>query len=137
MIEYFIRFAALVEYLQNDLERGYSFKCYQFAVSPIALLEEYLPEYLQEDFDIDDLIEQFDIRQHTDGSFGFALDGLCGFGPFDSVELAEELIGGGSYMGLTICGIFEGVGRGVDADSNGTLFRPLKLLKVVDMAVAA
>jgi len=77
MVEYFIRYADNESWLRNDLQRGYSFKFYQFATSPEELLEEYLPEHL-EDGSVDDLVEEFDIREHSDGSYGFAKTDCAG-----------------------------------------------------------
>ena len=127
--EYFVRYAVSREYLENDAKRGYSFHGYQFAVSAEELLEEYYPERL-EDEDVEDLIEDLNIRETSDGLYGFALDGLCGFGEFVSIEDAESSIGIGSRYG-DCAGIFSGHQVGGDPGEGGPLFCPVELIKVI------
>lgn len=127
---YYIRYSDSEQWLQDDLKRGYSFKSYSFDSSAEALLEEM--GYDLDEGNVDDLIEQYDIREHSNGQYGFALNGLCGYGPFETVEEALEESRNGSYGIYTTCGIFEGYHRGIDFDSNATLFHPVKLVKVFD-----
>jgi hypothetical protein len=130
MTQYFVRYSDTKEWLEADAERGYSFHSYQFANSAEELLEEWYPDRL-EDEEVEDLVDEMDIREHSNGQFGFALNGLCGYGPFDSLEEAEEESRNGSYGIYTTCGIFEGYEAGLDPDNN-QLFRPTKLVKVVE-----
>lgn len=127
---YYIRFSDSEQWLQDDLKRGYSFKSYSFDSSAEGLLEEL--GYDLDEEDVDALVEQYDIREHSNGQYGFALAGLCGYGPFETVEEALEESRNGSYGVYTTCGIFEGYDSGIDLDSNASLFFPVKLVKVFD-----
>lgn len=129
MAEYFIRFSGNEEWLRNDLRRGYSFHSYQFADTAEELLEE--AGYDLEEYDIDSLIDEYNVAQNSNGQYGFALAGLCGYGPFESVEEAQAEAKNGSYGIYTTCGIFEGRSVGLDPDLN-ELFRPFALVKVFD-----
>lgn len=126
MKEYFVRYSDSQEWLEADTQRGYSFHSYQFAESPEELLEMYYPDRL-EDETIDDLVDEMDIREHSNGQYGFALPGLCGYGSFESIEEAEAAKS--SYGIYSVCGIFEGYSVGADPDGNA-LFRPVRLVKV-------
>lgn len=134
MAEYFIRYSDSKEWLEDDLKRGYSFHSYQFAASPEELLEEYYSERL-EDEEVEDLIEEMNIAEHSNDPYGFALRGLCGYGPFEAVEQAEEAARNGSYGIYTTVGIYEGRECGLDPDNN-TLFRPTALIKVLETIAA-
>lgn len=118
--DYFIRFAPSSEYLQCDLERGYSFSGYQFFQT-----REDAEEYFEDE-------DPEQIAEHSDGTFGLALDGLCGFGPYESVEEAEAAIADrGGYGLYDVAGIFTGKYAGQPDDSDGDLFVPKILVKVV------
>jgi len=134
MTQYFVRFSDSKEWLEADAERGYSFHSYQFANSAEELLEEWYPDRLENE-NVEDLIDEMDIREHSNGQFGFALNGLCGYGPSETVEEAEEESRNGSYGIYTTCGIFEGYEAGLDPDNN-QLFRPSKLVKVIESVAA-
>lgn len=133
MAQYFVRFSDSKEWLEFDAERGFSFHSYQFANSAEELLEEWYPDRL-EDEEVEDLVDEMDIREHSNGQFGFALNGLCGYGPFETVGEAEEE-SSGSYGIYTTCGIFQGYEAGLDPDNN-QLFRPSKLIKVIESIAA-
>lgn len=146
MTQYFVRFSDSREWLEADAERGYSFHSYIFDKSPRALLQEHYGERVEEIEDSTDTIEEeeekiaeladeMNVRQHSNGQYGFALGGLCGYGPFESLEEAEEESRNGSYGIYTTCGIFEGHEAGGDPDGN-PLFRPAKLVKVVESVAA-
>jgi len=87
MTAYFIRYSDSQEWLQDDMERGYSFKSYQFDTSVEELLEE--AGYDLDEYNLDELVEEHQVRQHSNGQYGFALDGLCGYGPFETVEASS------------------------------------------------
>lgn len=125
MTQYFVRYSDSRQWLQDDLQRGYSFRAYQFASSPEELCEEF-------GYDIEDDGSLFDIQEHSNGQYGFALAGLCGYGPFESVEQAELEARNGSYGVYSVCGIYEGRSVGLDDDSLAELFRPTALVKVID-----
>lgn len=128
MSEYFVRYSDSLEWLQDDLERGYSFHSYQFASSVEELLEE--AGYDLDECDVNELAEELNVLPHGNGSYGFGLSGLCGFGPFESVEQAEEETRNGSYGAYTVRGIFEGSSAGLDPDTH-VLFHPYSLVKVI------
>jgi hypothetical protein len=134
MAQYFVRFSDSKEWLEADAARGYSFHSYQFANSAEELLEEWYPDRLENE-GVEDLVDEMDIREHSNGQFGFALNGLCGYGPFETLEDAEEESKNGSYGIYTTCGIFEGCEAGLDPDNN-QLFRPTKLVKVIESVAA-
>lgn len=134
MTQYFVRFSDSKEWLENDAARGYSFHSYQFANSAEELLEEWYPDRLENE-GVEDLVDEMDIREHSNGQFGFALNGLCGYGPFETLEDAEGESKNGSYGIYTTCGIFEGHEAGLDPDNN-QLFCPTKLVKVIEPLAA-
>ena len=128
MTDYYIRYALSADHLADDLERGYSFRLYQFFSSEEAARQSDLVEFYG--------VDPETIARHNDGTFGFALPGLCGFGPFDSVEEAEEearQTRGYNHMEWPVAGIF--AGRYVEeADaSDGQVFHADALVKVVNL----
>ena len=125
MTQYFIRFAPSAEYLRCDMARGFSFREYQLFATREECEHHDFVEFYGVDPDT--------IAQNSDGKWGFALDGLCGFGPFDSVEEAEEAIEDrGGYGSYSVGGIF--TGRYVQEPSvqDGDVFVPLSLIKIVE-----
>lgn len=129
MTQYFIRYSDSEQWLQDDAKRGYSFAAYKFDNSIEELLEE--EGYDLDEYDIDDLAERLNVREHSNGTYGFALNGLCGYGPFESIEEALEESRNGSYGAYTVCGIYEGYDRGFDEDL-AQLFTPVALVQVFD-----
>jgi hypothetical protein len=132
---YYIRYSDSEQWLQDDLKRGYSFKGYQFDASPEGLLEE--AGYDLDEDDVESLVDEYNVQEHSNGQWGFALDGLCGYGPFETMEEAREESRNGSYGIYTTCGIFEGYNRGIDLDSNASLFHPIALIKVFETSEVA
>lgn len=123
MAEYFIRFSDSEEWLKCDAERGYSFNAYQFAASPEEF-EEMYGEYSGE------------LARNSNGQWGIALDGLCGYGPFESLEEAEEESHNGSYGIYTTCGIFTGREVYDPRNDDGTCFVPNALVKINTQEIA-
>jgi hypothetical protein len=123
MTAYFIRFSACEEWLKYDLERGYSFSQYEFYPTREDALESDAIVYFGWDPDC--------IAQNSNGQWGIALDGLCGFGPFDSIEEAEEAAWDkGAYLSYDTCGIYTGRYVGIPDGADGDMFAPLTLEKV-------
>lgn len=141
--QYFIRFVASPEQARFDLERGHSFHGYNLRHSVEDLLDAdglLIDEETGEvtDYDgemkyrsIEDAMDALDIRQdNATGLWGYAADGLAGFGSYDSVEeaLADELnchYGGGEFVSVWL-------GESV-ADYrifDGTSFNPKRLILV-------
>lgn len=125
---YFIRFAQSAEHLTCDLERGYSFRLYQFWSTRAAALDSDLVEFYG--------VDPETLAEHDDGQFGFALPGLCGFGPFDSLDEAEAEArerGGYNLVEWPVAGIY--TGRYVEeADAgDGQVFRPTALVRTIDL----
>lgn len=116
MTEYFIRFSDCPQWLEDDARRGYSFNAYQFADSPEDF-EEMYGDY------------SGDLAQNSNGQWGIALDGLCGYGPFETLEEAEEKACRGSYGIYTVCGIFTGREVYDPRNDEGTCFVPASLVK--------
>jgi hypothetical protein len=123
MAEYFIRFGACEEWLRCDLERGYSFSAYDFYSTREEAEESDAILY----FGVDP--EQ--IAQNSNGQWGIALDGLCGFGPFDTIEEAEEAAQDkGAYGIYDVCGIYTGRYAGMADGADGDVFVASTLEKV-------
>lgn len=116
MTEYFIRFSDCAQWLEDDANRGYSFNAYQFADSPEDF-EEMFGEYSGE------------LAQNSNGQYGIALDGLCGYGPFETLEEAEEEARNGSYGIYTFAGIYTGREVYESRNDDGTCFVPTSLVK--------
>lgn len=134
MARYFIRFASTEEQLRRDLERGYSYRLYAVYSSAEAARESDLVEYY--DVDPDSIVPMTDYDTGESIGYGFALDGLCGFGPFATAEEAEaEARERGGYNGVSyeVAGIFTGEYL-VEADaSDGQVFRAAELISVVTL----
>jgi hypothetical protein len=119
MTEYFIRFSDCEEWLRCDADRGYSFNAYQFANSPEEF-EEMFGAFSGE------------LEQNSNGQWGIALDGLCGFGPLETLEEAEEAVRNRCYGIYTVAGIFTGREVYDSRNDDGTCFRPDALVKTID-----
>lgn len=121
MTSFFVRYANSQEDLQKDLLRGYSFGGYMAFNSYESALEEL--QYINEH-------TEGDIKQHDNGSYGFALNGLCGFMSSD-LEDARDFVknhkGQYSFSSYPTCAIFEGEYVGDDPD--GDLFKPLRIVE--------
>lgn len=142
---YYLRFTTNP---QADLERGYSFHLYllfdskrdaaEWRADQEEVIEKYdcdLDAYLEDHDEIFDLIGQDNIT----GKWGFVRSGLCGFGPYDSIEEAEgdvsEIVEkfGLQYNSGTIA-IYEGIDTWnleLDELDEGTTFRPVALIKEI------
>lgn len=124
--DYFIRFVSEKEHAESDLERGYSFHEYLFFDT-----EEQAREF-GEDMNMD--TENIVAFQRDGGTvYAFAMNGLCGFGPYETVEEAEEQIAErGGYNGVEwpLAAIYTGSYSG-QADGDGDMFSPTLLVKVV------
>lgn len=125
--DYFVRFINDPAHAQRDLERGYSFYGHQFYSSAEAAADSDMVEY--HGFSADDIVA-FD----CDGVavYGFALSGLSGFGPFETVEEAAERVREGFLM-YSHAAIYVGQYCDEDPDGVGVLFRPRALISVVEL----
>lgn len=137
MTQYFIRFAWCEAYLQNDLKRGYSFHAYKFYDSLMDWADEWSEiEDMESEEEIETfLLEDCGIAQNSDGRWGVARPGLCGYGPFETIEEAEEEAREKqSYLGMDVCGIFTGYGVYDDRlDEMESVFRPTSLVKTMEV----
>jgi hypothetical protein len=118
-------------YAQADLDRGHSFAGYAGYPTEEAARESDEVEFYDVDPD--------SIAQHADGSWGFALEGLCGF----AVDLTEDgypTIADALADGITqnyetrggyqFVALYEGSYLGQADGADGDLFRPAALLSV-------
>lgn len=126
---YFIRFVSSPEHAQSDFERGYSFRLYQFFQSHDEAASSDLVEFYGVDADT---IVAFERNGET--VYGFALDGLCGFGPYYAVEDAEEDArhrSGYNGMEYDFAAIYTGAYIGEADAQDGDVFQASELVKVV------
>jgi len=123
-VAYFVRFVENEGYARCDLERTYSFSDY-------ALFDT--PEDVVDFFGLDNAD---DVAQHDDGRFGVALNGLCGFGPFETIEEAREYgLENRGYNGIDWPGFAIYTGSYVEDTRvwDGDCFRPRALVEFVKL----
>ena len=123
-MQYFIRFVQSEEYALHDLERGFSFVDYNFFDSA----EDVVEFYALEDAD--------EVAELAPGRFGIALNGLCGFGPFETVEEARaEGLDRRGYNGVDWPGFAIFTGSYVEDTRvwDGDCFRPTALVEFVTL----
>lgn len=126
---YFIRFVNSPEHAQSDLERGYSFRLYQFFGSEAEAAESDLVAFYG--VDVDDLVS---FERNGETVYGFRLAGLCGFGEYDAVEDAEaDAVERAGYNGVAwpYAAIYEGDYAGEADAGDGDVFAATALVKVV------
>ncbi|GIV86610.1 MAG: hypothetical protein KatS3mg054_0639 [Chloroflexus sp.] len=143
MNEYFVRFIFEKEQAQKDLERGYSFAGYAMYNSPAEVAEEMGIESY-EIADYGDNHQYYSARGVTaiapvdkEGSlWGVMLNGLCGFGPFDTVEEAEEFARKGSSLYNSHVYPFAVIFEGRENDDwrvdDGDCFTPISIVKIIE-----
>ncbi len=137
-MKYFVRYT---QNPQEDVKRGYSFDSYRIYSSAQECAEEYGlsdGEYQVADYGdnpgyyFDGLGVEYVIAPTTpDGeAWGMMLDGLCAYGPFDSLEEAEEFIanGGGDIDRPDWVHFFEGE-ESMRPLYDGVLFHPRAVVK--------
>lgn len=123
--DYFIRFVLDKNQARRDRRRGYSFSSYVFCQT-----KQELREYWN-DFGVYD----FEIGRCREG-FGLRLDGLCGFGPYASIEEAEEDArkrGGYNGVDYPIAAIYTGRYTGIADQMDGDLFSADRLVKTIKL----
>jgi len=123
-MQYFIRFVQSEEYAKCDLERGFSFVDYNFFDTAEDVAEFY------------ELDGTDDVAKHNDGKFGIALNGLCGFGPFETIEEARaEGLDRRGYNGIAWPGFAIYAGSYVEDTRvwDGDCFRPTALVEFVKL----
>lgn len=136
---YFIRFVGSDANAQADLERGYSFREYQFFMSDEDARESDFVEYYGVDADT---IESFEVSSGEPFGFdagvttlyGFALDGLCGFqSDAETLEEAIEEAKTRSYNGgyWPWVAVYTGRYCGQADGGDGDLFVPQTLEMVI------
>jgi hypothetical protein len=137
---YFIRSVGSQKNAHADLERGYSFREYQFFVSEDDARESDFVEY----YGIDpDTIESFDVSSGEPFGFradvttlsGFALDGLCGFqSDAETLDDAIEDAKSRSYAGggWPCVAVYTGRYCGQTDGGDGDMFIPQSLEVVIE-----
>lgn len=139
MSSYFVRYTSNPE---ADLNRGFSFVGYMLFSTKESALENIADlsgaAYETEDFDFAAWAED---NEHLVGQdnvtdkWGQIRSGLCGYGPFDSVEAAKMAIENGDCAGGTVTissgAIFEGnqtLDYSIDGQDEGVTFRPVAIV---------
>lgn len=102
---------------QADLERGYSFRGYQFYPTQEAAAESDFVQYLGVDAE--------SIVKTDTGAYGFALDGLCGYEDDD-----RDLRDYPYSETFDFVARYEGSYAGEADAGDGDLFRPARLIGV-------
>lgn len=124
-MHYFIRFTQNAE---ADMTRGYSFANYMLFATEEQAVEEFR---LYGD-------EEFVAQDNVTGLWGRRLSGLCGFGPFESVEEAQAAVTeySGKYGGQpTIYAGRESWDPAIDgSDDEGIRFTPVAIILIAEAA---
>lgn len=125
-MSYFVRYIHEEEHAQYDLERGYSFYGYQLYDSYEKALDSDMIAY--HGFS-EGAIAPICINGET--KYGFRLEGLSGFGSFETIEEAKESIE--AFGSFSFAAIFSGSYRTNDPDSVGCLFKPDRVIEIVEV----
>lgn len=128
-MEFFVRFVGSVEAAQKDMERGFSFSDYILFDTPEDVLEHFGIEDA-------DSVEIAQDNGECAGQWGIALNGLCGFGPFESIEDAEaHALENRGYNGIQwpVAAIFAGNYVSDDRVWDGDCFRPHSVAKIMEL----
>lgn len=138
-MKFFVRYT---QNTQEDVERGYSFDSYRLFQTAEECAEDYGLEegdYEVADYGdnpgyyLDGLGVEYVIAPTTPTSgaqWGMMLDGLCGYGPFETIEEAENFIanGGGDIDRPDWAHIFEGE-ESMRPLYDGVLFHPRAVVR--------
>jgi hypothetical protein len=126
---YYVRFVNDHEQARRDLKRGYSFSSY--ALFPTARdAKEFWSDMLQRPV----LSSELGRCKH---GYGLRLPGLCGFGPFETVEEAVDYaLEHRGYNGVNwpAAAIYEGRYAGEADCGDGDMFVPERLVSFVKLA---
>lgn len=138
-MEYFTRFTANP---QEDLELGHSFVGYQMASSKHIILsilaENDGVDVDADDFDFEAFAEDNEHRiaySPASKMWGIRRSGLCGFGPFETLEEAESAVNDPDYQYhfTPYCVIYTGhctYDQELDGLDDGRTFRPMSIAKI-------
>ena len=119
--DYFVRFVQNKSQARRDLRRGYSFSSYVFLPT-----KKETREYWEENG-----VENPGLAR-CDQGWGLKLDGLCGFGPFETIEEAESYAREKKgYAGVEWPAAAIYTGSHIGSVADGDLFRPAKLEKII------
>lgn len=123
--DYFIRFVNSKKEAKRNMEDCVSYSMYlEFGTKKEAL--SFKEDYEQLSAPV----------KCSDKKWRFPLDGLCGFGPYETIDECEEILktkhgyNGCSYPFAMIC---EGKYRGEADGGDGDMFEPVKLIKVIKL----
>lgn len=123
--DYFIRFVADAAQARRDMQQKVSFAMY------LEFDSKREARAFQDEHNVGGCL-----RKCSDGKFRFALSGLCGFGPYgDEADAERAAIDRRGYNGVEYpaFAIFEGRYVGQADAADGDMFRPIKLVKVVNL----
>ena len=124
-MEYFARFVLDKNQARRDRRRGYSFSSYAlFPTKDEA--REFWCELGVSDPEIG----------RCKHGFGLALDGLCGFGPFETLEEATQFaLETCGYNGVEwpVAAIYTGHYVGQADCGDGDVFSPTRLIKTLEV----
>ena len=121
---YFLRFIESEEHAVEDLRRGWS----MVAAGDRGYLESLDAEGL------------FELMEHPflEGEWALKIDGLCGYGPFDSVEDAKAAAidlwsnpDDEPWLESPLCAVYSGTLAGYDGMA-GDLFRPESIVEFLN-----
>ncbi len=121
--DYFVRFVANAAQARRDLRRGYSFSSYAFFPTKAEARE----------FWHDLGVSEPALGRCREG-WGLKLDGLCGFGPFESVEEAEAFARdrqGYNDVEYPAAAVYAGRWLSQADGGDGDVFRADRLVKVI------
>ncbi len=123
--DYFVRYVLSPAQARRDLRRAYSFSGYAFFPT-----KREAREYWQ-DLGVADPA----LARCREG-WGLRLDGLCGFGPFETVEEAEEFARssrGYNDVEYPAAAVYSGRWLCQADGGDGEVFRPDRLVKVIQL----
>jgi hypothetical protein len=154
-MSYYYRYTMSDNQIENDIQRGYSFRYYDLHSSVRELVEnsafiEYEAGYFNSisDLDLDEMNDDeilealedagIDCRQDLPGSgkWGLAYNGLSAFGPFETVEEAKSQALLWHYNGFdgqvfTHVAVVEGEPTGCVDDNDMDTIRVNEIIEVI------
>lgn len=121
---FFVRFTNNV---QADLERNYSFVGYMLDNTKEESMEEHA---MLLGVDADD-VEEYIKQDNVTSKWGYARQGLCGFGEYETIEEAKTALDEiGAYGAYKNGAIFEGEICNEQTQDDGITFKAVRVVDV-------